>query len=371
MKCRLATKRCVMKWLKGKFCFLLGLLSLILFKVLTYFPAVVEGLYTNLFYKLIRFIYAYTLFYIPIPLIYIFFLGFFAFIGRHLFRRLKKTNKIKTRWFFLNTIGVLLTIFYWSWGFNYAREKFKSRIDLEISQPTEDFLFQELIEVDSILHSKRRYVSENDTIPLFYAQLPNDYQKQIRLAQNDLIEHLGEPSFPKVRIRSLKPKGSLLRIKTAGVYFPFALEGHIDDGLHPIEKPFVLAHEMGHAHSFTDEGVCNFIGFLTCVNAQDPFIQYSGWLEYQGYLYRTLRRNYPEILKNNNYRRPDFVITDIKAIIETLDQYPNLFPKFRDLFYNSYLKAQGVKAGMKSYSQIIQLAYSYKRAHDTFLLDGD
>jgi hypothetical protein len=165
----------------------------------------------------------------------------------------------------------------------------------------------------------------------------------------------------------LQPAGSLLRLKTAGVYFPFVFEGHIDKGLHHIEKPYVMAHEMAHAHAFTDEGVCNFIGFMTCINADNPFIQYSGWLEYQGYLYRALRRNFPEKLKEEAYKLPRVVLTDLRDIRERLDKYPSIAPQLRDLFYNNFLKAQGVHAGIKSYAQITRLAYSYKEANGSFL----
>ena len=358
-----------MKIVKKYLGFGLGMLTLLLFQIASFFPNAVEVLYTNSFYKIIRFVYGWTLFYFPIALMYVFILIISFILMRHLIRRIKNKNKQTSLRFLLNFVGWLIFSFYWLWGFNYARADFKERIDLTVTKPTSEFLMSELIKTDSLMLPLRRMISENDTLALPTVQLPKDYQKEIRLTQKKLIAHLGEPNFGNVRIRQLVPKGNLLRIKTAGVYLPFVLEGHIDDGLHNIEKPYVLAHEMAHANGFTDEGVCNFIGFMTCINAKDPFIQYSGWLEYEGYLYRTLRRNHPEILKERNYSRPVFVRADLKAIIETLNQYPNISPKLRDLFYNNYLKAQGVHAGMKSYSQIIQLSYSYKKERGGFILE--
>lgn len=358
-----------MKIFKKYIGFVFGLCTLLLFQVLNFFPASIEVLYTNLIYRIVRFAYGWTLFYFPFALMYLFILAILFILTRHIIRSFRRSNKQKSLQFVLNFIGWVTFSFYWLWGFNYARSDFNERIGLVIEQPTSEFLINELVHVDSILLPIRRMVSHNDTIALPEVQLPRGFQKQIRVSQDQLIRFIGEPEFNKVRVRQLKPKGNLLRIKTAGVYFPFVLEGHIDAGLHAIEKPYVLAHEMAHANAFTDEGVCNFIGFMTCINAEDPFIQYSGWLEYQGYLYRTLRRNHPEELKAIDYKRPEYVTADLRAIIETLDKYPNITPKLRDLFYNNYLKAQGVHAGMKSYAQIVRLAYSFKKKKGSFILN--
>ena len=268
----------------------------------------------------------------------------------------------------LNFIGWIVLLFYWSWGYNYARPGFTERAQFEVSKPDVDFLYSELIEVDSILLAIRSRIQSSETIALSIEDAPKDLQELINKSQVKLIHSFDEPVFARPRIRELKPSGSLLRIKTAGVYFPFVFEGHIDNGLHSIEKPYVMAHEMAHAYAFTDEGVCNFIGFMTCVNSDDLFIQYSGWLEYEGYLYRALRRNFPERLKKEEYKLPIAVVTDIRAIRERLDKFPSIAPKLRDLFYNNYLKAQGVKAGMASYSQIMSLAYSYKMQNGDYLI---
>ncbi|MEZ4685085.1 MAG: DUF3810 family protein [Bacteroidia bacterium] len=48
--------------------------------------------------------------------------------------------------------------------------------------------------------------------------------------------------------------------------------------LHHLEVPVTAAHEMGHALGFTDEGVCNFLGYLACIDSDEPLLQYAGRL---------------------------------------------------------------------------------------------
>jgi hypothetical protein len=353
-----------MKLVKRYLGVILGLLSLLLFKLFQVFPDFLELIYTTGIYRFIRYVYSYTLTYLPFPLLYVFVLIIILLLVNFFVKKERKKRIIPAA---LNFLGYIIFVFYWSWGFNYARTDFATRIDLEVSKPNLEFLYAELIKVDSLLVEIRKEIQSFDSIPLGVENMPLNYQEVIRASQVTLIKNLEEPTYRPPKIRELKPNGSLLRIKTAGVYFPFVFEGHIDNGLHPIEKPYVMAHEMAHAHAFTDEGVCNFIGFITCVNAEDPFIQYSGWLEYQGYLYRSLRRNFPEKLKEEAYKLPLAVVTDLRSIRERLDKYPSIAPGLRDLFYNNYLKAQGVHAGIKSYSQITRLAYSYKKKYGGFV----
>lgn len=355
-----------MKLLRSCHGLTLGILSIILFKLFQLYPPLVEAIFTNGLYKIIRGIYAYTLYFIPIPMMY-FFVAFILFVlVRHYFRRRKKKNKVKSRFFIANFIGYTVVAFYFLWGFNYAREPFAQRTSIKVENPDADFLLQELLTVDSILIQIRKQITSNDTIALTSTYLSPDYQTDIRSTQKKVLESLGEPTYKNVQVRSLEPEGSLLRIKTAGIYFPFVLEGHIDHGLHPIEKPYVLAHEMAHANAITNEGVANFIGFLTCIHSDDPFVQYSGWLEYENYLYRTLRRNHKEVLSIRSYYRPNIVLIDQRAIRKQLEKFPDIMPKARDMMYNNYLKAQGISEGMASYAQIIQLCHSYKKKHGDY-----
>ena len=151
----------------------------------------------------------------------------------------------------------------------------------------------------------------------------------------------------------LFPKGILLRISTAGFYLPFTGESNIDAGLHPIQLPFVMAHEYAHGYGTTDEGSCNFLGFLACENAADPFIRYSGHYGYWRYLLSSFRLQNPEAYKTFREALPAGIKADIKAISENSDKYPDIFPKFRDLTYDAFLKAQGINDGMANYNRIV------------------
>lgn len=267
--------------------------------------------------------------------------------------------------------GFFYGMFYWLWGYNYSKPNFESTMQLEVDRINTTQLFNELYRVHSELTLLRtglitdaKYLEDD---------LANGLEAKIR---NDLEDFLTDTDYPRngrVRIRKLFPKGSLLRISTAGVYIPFAIEGHIDPGLHPLTWPATMAHEMAHGYGFTDEGTCNFIGYLVCINSDDTYMQYSGWLMYFRYLYSNARRAERTKFKQFMSNISKEVYNDLLEIDKYANRYPDIMPKVRDAVYDSYLKTHGVKEGLMSYSRMILLvdAWNRKKGRSFELQEGD
>ena len=153
----------------------------------------------------------------------------------------------------------------------------------------------------------------------------------------------------------------LLRISTAGVYLPWVLEAHIDAGLHPLQHAFTLTHEATHAYGFTDEGVCNFWAYVATHDHSNLYIRYAGLLTYWRYLASSYRKVAPEAYRA--YRReevPTGISNDLMAIYRNGQQYPDILPAVRDRAYDTYLKSQGVKEGLQSYSRVVLLVQAWR-----------
>ncbi len=126
-------------------------------------------------------------------------------------------------------------------------------------------------------------------------------------------------------------------------------------------KTFVLAHEYSHGLGITDEGTCNFLGYLACVRSDDPFIQYAGYLAYFRTLAIHFKRSEPEEYERIRANLPQGMIADLDAINTYMLKYPNFLPEIRDWLYDNFLKVQGVKDGVASYSRIIQMVIAWNR----------
>lgn len=259
------------------------------------------------------------------------------------------------------TLCVLAICFYWFWGFNYNRQSIESYLQLDSSNLDTTQLLQIYDQTQNKLLELRSQFEMSEKIKHIEDHV-TEYETNCRESLTIELKKLAYPTTGRVRIRQLRPQGSLLRISTAGVYWPFVFEGHIDPGLHPMTWPFTMSHEMGHGYGFTDEGTCNFLGWLACTSHEDPFIQYSGWIAYYRYLLTNIRRAISPEQYQILYDSIDARLKkDLSEIRRYAMRYPDIMPAVRDVFYDNYLKSHGVKGGLINYSKIIKLVYAWEQ----------
>lgn len=348
--------------------FILGLSTLLIYRILPYDSALVEQFYSGFLFKGVRLVYDFTLGHLPFPMLYVLILTLLYTIIKIFLKwknRKSEERNIRVRivgsvFSILNIAGIIIVLFYWMWGFNYKRISFDKKNELTKQEIKEEWLFKELQEVHERLVNLKDGVTVNSRVNIEY-----ESRKSLR----NILPRLKYDIAGRVRVRQIRPKGSLLIWSTAGVYLPWVSEGHIDAGLHPLTKPFTLAHEMSHGYGITEESTCNFTAFLACVNSNNITMQYSGWLGYFRYLLSASRRTNKELYDTfiSDQLSQD-VKSDLNAIYEELNKYPDIMPMLRDKIYNSYLKSHGIAEGTVSYSRMIHLAAGWQVKNGAYLL---
>jgi len=137
-----------------------------------------------------------------------------------------------------------------------------------------------------------------------------------------------------------------------GMISPFTLEVLANPDLLPFERPFVAAHEWGHLAGYADEAEASFVGWVACVRADQPS-QYSAWL----YLLWQIRG---EVAPPDRAALDKALATgpraDMTAVAERLRRgaAPTL-QRASWAAYDSYLKANRVEEGVRSYSRVLEL----------------
>ena len=347
--------------------FLLAVLTFVLGIIFQAYPHFTEVIYFKGIFQLFRVIYDYTLGWIPVPMVYFLFILVVYIIYKYLgvgWQYIKDKKYGSLVFLTLNGLSVVFILFYVLWGFNYYTPSVKEKLSFSASKMDVDDLYYEALNMAQLVSETREVAIGDSNVVLVEDIIPDNMEYLLRRSQKQILSEWGYPTVGRVRIRKLKPNGVLLRISTAGVYIPWVFEGHIDGGLHPIHWPFTMAHEMAHGYGITDEGECNFVGFVTCINSEDPIIRYSGHLAYFRYLINNLRladnERYNEVVKTLSKG----VKNDINAIVLQMRKYPDILPDLRDLIYDSYLKSHGVTEGLASYSSIIRLINQWKEANN-------
>ena len=347
---------------------LFGVFALAVNNLFGAFPQLAERVYYRGVFQVIRVLYDHTLGLIPIPMVYLLFILLVWIIAQMLGRlwdAMTEHSLIKNRLFYsllavLNPLGWILFFFYFLWGWNYQKTSFEERMEFQPVQADTLVLISETQQVMEQLIAERMGFMA-DTTQVTHAQIPTDLESMLRSEQEQLLQSWAEPVYGRVRIRELRPSGILLRISTAGVYIPFVCEGHIDAGLHSLQYPFTMAHEMAHGYGYTDEGVCNFIGYVTCMQSKNTMVRYGGLLGYWRYLLSNLRSEAPYSYHQVRRQMPSAIRMDLNDIAEQMDKFPDFMPQVRNAVYDSYLKSHGVKQGIANYNDIVRLVAQWKQ----------
>lgn len=350
----------------------LGLAAIVLRFFFGLCPSCCEVFYSRGFYRLIRAIYDYSFGFLPFAGIYIFALLFSIwFIPK--FIHFVKAVFIRKEGFwgkgygfsFLAFLSALTFWFLVLWGYNYARTPISDRIGLVLPEAMGfNAVFEEAQYIKNACIQTRNEIPNIDTNAITAAYYSNNLEEEMRELLEKTLHEYGYDISGHVRGRFIQPAGILLRFSSSGVYFPFTGEGHVDEGLNPIIKPFTMTHELAHGYGFGDEAVCNFWAYLACIRSADPAIRYSGYLSYWRYVYSALM----EFMTEEDYLVERATISrgmynDMEAIYATLDQYPPFIPYLQPAIYDIFLKIQGEEDGIKSYSRVVLLVSSWRKKY--------
>ncbi len=343
----------------------LGVISLLIKQLTGVFPELTERVYSRGIFVGFRYLFDYTLALIPIPLFYIFFIIVIYWLSIKVIRFIRNPNAVplpKRLWSALLTFvaiaGGLLFVFYWSWGYNYDRIKVEQQLGLTTTKPTQEQLQSMISQEVQLAIQTRNQIGGADSTALTDQQLLVKTTPDIRPLLTKVLDQKGYPTPGRVKVVRLFPKGILMRMGISGIYFPFVGEGHVDGAVHLLDQPFTLAHEMAHGFGFGDEATCNFWAYLTCLSSDEAAMKYIAHFNYLEYLLVTLKRadkqNYTAVYQ----ALPTGIRNDLIAKKKHNAQYPDLIPM--SMFNDAYLKSQGVKEGVLSYSRVVLLVEAYR-----------
>ncbi|WP_114751564.1 DUF3810 domain-containing protein [Pleomorphovibrio marinus] len=341
----------------------LGLAALLLRWLARLNPEITEAYYSRTFFPVIRNVIDATLAKLPFPTVYLFLFSVLAVFVLCL-NRLANLPDIRNKAVFalrncLNGLGLLVFFFLILWGYNYQRVPVYEQVGIFPEPLGEEKLVEE-IEFTLQQLTQLRPIIKRDTFPIEDILPYPDLERFVReeMGSNLLILGLNHTGSP--RAREFFPSGFMRRMGIYGIYFPFTGESYIDPSLHPLEKPFTVAHEMAHSYGITDEGEANFIAWIICTNSSSTLLQYTGHLRLFRYqlndLYRINENSYLAFVENI----PPGIRNDLLSIRENVLSIRPLFLELTKRSNDLYLKTQGVKSGVKSYAELPMLVYAWK-----------
>jgi hypothetical protein len=238
-------------------------------------------------------------------------------------------------------------LFFASWGLNYQRLRLVDKLEFD-GRRVSDASVRALAEMAVTRLNTLHQVAHGKGWPD-----DREIDSTLRSAFDTAQRYLGATRLAVPGT----PKGTLLnfyfrRAVVDGMTDPFFLETLVVSDLLPLERPFVTAHEWAHLAGYNDEGEANFVGWLTCMRADEPG-QYSAWMfvftEAAGQIPRPERQEVTARLDPGPRE-------DLRAIADRVAR--NRSPRMAEagwIVYNQYLKANRVESGTASYAEVIRL----------------
>jgi hypothetical protein len=315
-------------------------------------PQLCERLYGQLIYPAVKWVQFFLFSFFPVPGYWIIWPA--MLVGLILLFVVERVNGSLTRKLLGYTLRVLMylafwaSLFYWLWGYNYLRPDFSTKSGLYTEPVSAETVFemldQTIVEINNFWQ-----ISADTTFDL--RELNDDVEM--------LSVNYGYTGGIPVSLNHLRPNGILMRWSSAGIYMPFTGQSNLDHALLRVQIPFTAAHEIAHSYGVTDEGVCNFIALIACIESNYPYVRYSGWLSFYRYVAWEARKLDKDLYSEKRMILSPGAIADLESIRENSRKYPDLIPQWRDVVYDNYLKSQGLKQGTESYNQIVMLKAAF------------
>ena len=251
-------------------------------------------------------------------------------------------------------ISITIFLFYSLWGLNYFKTPLLSKLDIgkikyESLQTTLDRLIDDANEAHLLLGD------ENSTLE----NLEFDKEKIISELKLDNIKKFDKISTTKFAKKSIIPKIFLYQ-GVSGYINPFTLEAIVVEEIPSIDFSITVLHEQAHQLGYAAEEDANFLAFISSINNQDPLIKYSGYVFGLSYLLNEIQINHNDDLSSFTDKINSGIIEDINSRRKFWQKYSNnIINSLQNILYDFYLKSNNQKAGIASYSRIVNHIINY------------
>ena len=258
--------------------------------------------------------------------------------------------------YFLNTLV---------FGLNYHAGPLADDIRLEMRQ----YGVEELTDAAIYYRNKANFLAQ---------QVKRDANGDVAFDDFDTLAVKAENGFHNLVYKHSYPvfAGSTLPVKElgwsdmytsmgiTGVTMGITGEAAVNPQIPAVSIPFTMCHEMAHRMSIATERDANFAGFLASTANEDVQYQYSGY--FMAYLYC-----YNSLMGANTIEASSAAARVASEVNETLkhdmDAYNRLFSsrksevgtKVADTANDTYLRASGDSAGVRSYGEVTDLLVSW------------
>lgn len=202
-----------------------------------------------------------------------------------------------------------------------------------------------------------------------YVVYEGDMQEQAKRALINISD-----SYPKLKgyypdVKKLMYSNLMSQAYMSGYYFPFSMEANCNSNMYITNYPAVYCHELSHLHGYIYEDEANFISYLACIESGDEFFIYCGYLSVLYYIDNAYFESIGEDIDAYTEQHlilPQVIEDNVFLLEETWDEVEETavfstdsVDAASDTFTETSLQLNGVKSGLASYGEVVDLLLQY------------
>jgi hypothetical protein len=259
--------------------------------------------------------------------------------------------------------GIVLNLFYATWGFNYFREPLAQRMELSVKtrsvEELEAFVKQTAIEARALRamlpEDEHGVFAPHETQSELFAKLTPAYAS----LSSDIPVFAPDPT----RAKKIFWSTGLSWQGISGIYIGLTAEPNVNADQPPLLLYQAAAHEMAHQIGLASENEAELTGYLACMHASDPALRYSG-LTYAlivagNALFDADSARY--LAATEGYG--DAIWRDFSAYNAYWKAFSGEIRESADKRNDAYLKHNAQTSGIQSYGEAVDLLLAY---HETY-----
>lgn len=261
----------------------------------------------------------------------------------------------------LCVIAFLFSTFVLNFGAGYDTTPLEDKMGLEVTEPTTDNLYlasaYTLIHLGNLTDDISYKKSGPSEMPYTFGEMTD----KLNAAYDTLYEQYDFLSPLHTGVKRIAMSKPLTYTHLSGFYTCFTGEANVNTNYPDYILAFTTAHEMAHQRGIAPEDEANFIAYLACVAADDPYLQYAGHANMMEYLGNAMYDADPEGYRSRLLTfYPDELRREYAAYSAMFKPYEdNIASDVSGAVNDTYLKAQGQTEGTKSYGLVTDLAVAY------------
>lgn len=297
---------------------------------------------------------------ILLPFALLFMLGFTVWLCRHF------SSKIYCRTIagLLSILCTLYTLFVLTLAPGYQASTLDRKLQLERSPVS----VEELHSTAEILRDKVH--AELDSVTFRYGDFSvmpyslDEMNEKLNDAYEVVTEKYGFLQNFRSNIKYVMLSEPMSYTHITGVYSFYTGEANLNVNFPDYSLPYTAAHELAHQRGIAREEEANFVAFLVCLESEDPYIRYSGYVNLLEYVMNSLYSASPTLYGEFYGTLDSRVVYEFYASSRFFDQYrESVAADVSGAVNDGYLQSQGQTAGIQSYGLVVDLAVAYYKAY--------